>query len=75
VYFYTAAPKDDMVRVNLTTDNMRSYFFIGAEIVDQDKNGYVTILLNNELFISETQLPKNFSKLYESEQETWRVEE
>lgn len=63
-----------MVRVNLTTSNMYKYFFIGGEVVDQDKDGYVTLLCQGELFLSENPLPQNFAKLYESEQEDWRTE-
>jgi hypothetical protein len=54
---------------------MRSYFFIGSEIVDQDKDGYVTLLCDGELFLSENPLPQNFSQMYNEEEYNWRVEE
>ena len=63
-----------MVRVNLTTSNMRKYFFIGAEVVDQDEDGYVTILCQGELFISENPLPQNFAQMYRAEEYWWRLE-
>jgi len=52
---------------------MRSYFFIGAEVVDQDKDGYVAILCDGELFLSEKPLPKNFVQMYRVEEYWWRV--
>ncbi len=74
LYYSLTAPKDDMVRVNLTTSNMRKYFFIGAEVVDQDKDGYVTILCQGELFVSEEPLPQNFAQMYRAEEYWWRLE-
>ena len=64
-----------MLRVNLTTSNMRQYFFIGAKVVEQDSNGFVTIeTLDGEKYLSLTPLPKNFNQLYNKEEESWREE-